>query len=58
MKIGGKDYEQIVITADNPGRLVTADDEKEVIAIISDDDKIVVKDGFNVRLIPAQDFEG
>lgn len=58
MKIGGKDYEQIVITSGNPGRLVTADDGKEVIAVISDDEEIIVKDGFDVKLIPAPISEG
>lgn len=58
MKIGGKDYDQIVITSATTGRLITADDGKEVIAIISDDEKIVVKDGFEVRLIPAPKSKG
>lgn len=53
MIIGGKEYEQIVITADKPGRLVTADDNKEVIAIISDDELNIVKNGYEIKLTPA-----
>ncbi len=42
----------ITITSETTGRLVTAEDNQEVIAIISDDD-IVVKDGYEVKLVPA-----
>ncbi|WP_339063611.1 hypothetical protein [Tepidibacillus marianensis] len=56
MKIGNQTYSQIVITSTNePGKLVTADEQKEVIAIISDDDEIIVKNGYEVKMIPASD---
>mgnify|MGYP000023241550 CR=1 FL=1 len=53
MLIGGKEYEQIVITTEKTGRLVTADDNKEVIAIISDDEQVIVKNGYNVKMVAA-----
>ena len=54
MIIDGKEYTQIVVTTDKTaGELVTADDRKEVIAIISDDARIVVKKGYEVKAIPA-----
>lgn len=55
MEIDGKQYEQIVITkanVDPEARLVTADDRKEVLAIISDDE-IIEKDGYEVKLVPG-----
>ncbi|MTI61982.1 MAG: hypothetical protein FH762_18725 [Firmicutes bacterium] len=56
IEIDGKHYEQIIITkadVDPAARLVTADDKKEVLAIISDDE-IVEKDGYEVKLVPAE----
>ncbi|QTL96522.1 hypothetical protein GM661_00340 [Iocasia frigidifontis] len=53
IEIDGKHYEQIIITkakADPEARLVTADDRKEVLAIISDNE-IVEKDGYEVKLV-------
>lgn len=57
MEINGNQYEQIVISKadDDPeARLVTADDKKEVLAIISDDE-IIAKDGYEVKLVPAEE---
>lgn len=56
IKIAGKQYEQIVITkadTDPEARLVTADDKKEVLAIISDDE-VIEKDGYEVKMVPAK----
>ncbi len=56
MKIAGKQYEQIVITKadiDPEARLVTADDKKEALAIISDDE-MIEKDGYEVKMVPAK----
>ena len=45
---------QIVITKDGSvGRLVTADTEREVIAILSDDGEWIVKNGYHVEVTPA-----
>ena len=52
MELQGKRLDSIVITSDAPGRLVTADDNREVIAIISDDE-IICKDGYHVKMVPA-----
>jgi hypothetical protein len=54
MILNNERLDSIVITSEskNTGSLVTADDEKEVIAIISDDN-IIVKDGYVVKLVPA-----
>lgn len=53
MKIGDKNYTAIIITKQSVGDLVTKDTNQEVIAIISDDEKIVVKNGYEVKMIPA-----
>lgn len=55
MEIDGKQYEHIVITkadTDPDARLVTADDKKEVIAVISDDE-VIEKKGYEVKLVPV-----
>lgn len=53
VKIGDKNYTAIIITKQSVGDLVTKDTNQEVIAIISDDEKIVVKNGYEVKMIPA-----
>lgn len=53
MKIGKNTYQEIIITKQGDGSLVTADSNQEVVAIISDDDEMVVKKGYEVQLIPA-----
>lgn len=53
MKIGDKNYTEIIITKQSVGDLVTEDTNQEVIAIISDDEEIVVKNGYEVKMIPA-----
>lgn len=53
MIIGGQRVEQLVMTKPNTGRLTTADDHQEVIAIISDDNEWVVKNGFDIKMILA-----
>ncbi len=57
MKIGDKDCEQIIVTKNTTGRLVTANDCKEVIAVISDDDEVIIKNGYEVKLVAASDSE-
>ena len=52
MEYAGSILDSIVITSKSSGRIVTADDNQEVIAIISEDE-IVIKEGFDVRLVPA-----
>ncbi len=57
LEIDGKQYEQIIITkneTDPEARLVTADEEKEVLAVISDDE-VIEKDGYEVKLVPAEE---
>ncbi len=54
MNIGNKQYKEIIVTeavADPNARLVTAD-EKEVLAVISDNE-VITKKGFQVKLVPA-----
>ena len=56
IKIAEKQYEQIVITkadTDPEARLVTADDKKEVLAIIYEDE-MIEKDGYEVKMVPAK----
>lgn len=55
MEIAGKKYEQIVVTRNQPGRLVTADEGKEVIAIISDEEVVIVKNGYKVKLVAEKE---
>ena len=52
MEYAGKSLDSIVITSKSSGRIVTVDDNREVIAIISEDE-IIVKDGFDVKMVPA-----
>ena len=53
MEIAGQKYEQIVVTRNQTGELVTADEGKEVIAIISDDEAVIVKNGYDVKMVAA-----
>lgn len=54
MKIDNQDYSQIIVSSENKGsQLVTVNDKKDVIAIISDDEEIIVKNGYKVQLIPV-----
>ncbi|WP_154665843.1 hypothetical protein [Paenibacillus pinihumi] len=52
MKIGRNELEQIVVTR-------KVDGVDEVIAIISDDNEWIVKDGYSIELMPVPegDFE-
>lgn len=52
MNFNNNELDSIVITTKSTGRIVTADDDHEVIAIISEDN-IIVKDGYEVKLVPA-----
>lgn len=54
MELNGERLDSIVVTADRTGRLVTADDNKEVIAVISEDG-IICMNGYNVKMVPATD---
>ena len=48
----GEKLDSIVITSENRGSLETANDGREVIAIISSD-AIVLKNGYEAKLVPA-----
>lgn len=56
MIIQGREVDQITIVRNQRGTtpvkmlgLVTAESGREVIAVISDDDEIIVKDGYSVE---------
>ena len=51
MLIKNKQYEQVIITKNQPGN-ITDNKGNEVIAVISDDNELIVKDGYNVELVP------
>ncbi|MCU6709368.1 hypothetical protein M6D81_11680 [Paenibacillus sp. J5C_2022] len=50
MEVNGQSIEQIVITKQGTGSLVSAASEREVIAILSDDGEWVVKDGYAIEV--------
>lgn len=52
MIINGKYVDQIVITREGTGSIVTEDGQHEVIAILSDDGEWIVKNGYNVMISP------
>lgn len=53
MICGNKKYDSIVITSSNTrGDIVTSNEHKEVIAVISDEE-IIVKNGYEIKMIPA-----
>ena len=52
MTLSNEKLDSIVITTKALGSLVTAEDGQEVIAIISDDE-IVLKNGYEAKLVPA-----
>ncbi|MEA5017053.1 MAG: hypothetical protein VB099_21100 [Candidatus Limiplasma sp.] len=54
MELNGERLDSIVITSKSDGRIVTAEDGQEVIAIISDGE-IIVKHGFDVKVVPVSD---
>lgn len=55
MILSNEKLDSIVVTIkDTEGILVTAEDKEEVIAVIADD-KIIVKDGYEIKLISAED---
>lgn len=54
MKLNGELLDMIVVTSDRTGGLVTADDNKEVVAIISEDG-IICRNGYNVKMVPTMD---
>lgn len=53
MKIGNSTYQEIIITKQINGEIVTTDTNQELIAVISDDNEIIVKKGYEVKMIPA-----
>ena len=53
MVLGNENLDSIVIKAVGRGRLVDAENGQEVLAIIADD-KIVVKDGYAVKLVSVE----
>lgn len=51
MIIDGKEYDQVIVTKNEPGRVVT--DKGTVVAVISDDNELIIKDGYEIELVPA-----
>jgi hypothetical protein len=54
MKYGDQEVSQIIITGPKlNSELVTADENKEIIAILSQDEELVIKNGYGIKVIPA-----
>lgn len=53
MIIAGKEYDQVIITKNESGRVET--DKGTVVAVISDDDELIVKDGYDIELVFAEE---
>ena len=56
MIINGINYKEIIITSKkDKGRIVRDGSDKVVVAVISDDDKLILKDGYEVEMVPAKE---